>query len=397
VLLILGVISFLGLLSGRLLRYIKVPAVVGYVLSGIILGTSVVGWLNPEVLDSLSLVNELALGFIAFTIGAELEWGAIKRLGTCIISISIGEALGAFILVTLGMYLMLGKLPLALILGAVASATAPAATMMVLQEIKAKGILTSTLIAVVAIDDALALILYGFASSMARVLLNINEHLGLKNMLIGPGEEILGALAIGIFIGLLLSAIVKKTTSPSELVILVVAAVFINSGLAQTFHFSALLADMALGATLANLAPRSRRRVFSSIESLTPPIYCMFFVLAGARLQVNLITQVGLFGLVYILARIVGKVGGAFFGATISRVPQVVRNYLGFGLLSQIGVAVGLAIIVAHDFPAHIYGKAGEQISLWVINILLFTTVITEVIGPLLTKYAVTKAGESNV
>jgi Kef-type K+ transport system membrane component KefB len=395
-LLLLGVVALVGLLSGKVLNYIKVPAVAGYVLIGVILGTSVVGWLNAQVLDSLGLINELALGFIAFTIGAELEWGVIKRLGTGIISISIGEALGAFILVTLGMYLMLGQLPLALILGAVASATAPAATMMVLQEVRAKGILTSALIAVVAIDDAIALILYGFASSIARAVLNVSEHLSLRNMLLGPGLEILGALAIGILTGFLLSIILKRIHLSHELMILVVSVILINSGLAQLFHFSELLADMALGATLSNLVPALSRRVFGLIESVTPPIYCMFFVLAGARLQLSLITKIGLLGMVYILARMLGKVGGTFLGATISRVPKVVRKYLGFGLLSQIGVAVGLAIVVAHDFPPSVYGAVGEKFSLWVINILLFTTIITEVIGPLLTKYAIIKAGEAN-
>jgi Kef-type K+ transport system membrane component KefB len=395
-LLILGTVSLLGLLSGKFLNYLRIPAVVGYVLTGVILGTSVIGWLTPAHLNSLGLINELALGFIAFTIGAELEWNAIKRLGASIISISIAEATGAFALVTLSMYLMTGKLYFALILGAVASATAPAATMMVLQETKAKGVLTSTLIAVVAIDDALALILYGFASSLAHVLLGSNNQLSIKALFFNPGMEILGSLVLGIVFGLLLSLMMKKIRTPHELTILVVSMVFINSGLAIAFNFSELLADMALGATLANMVPSLSRRIFGLIEAFTPAIYCMFFVLAGARLQIGLFYRVGWLGLVYILARMSGKVGGTIFGATVSHTSKTVRKYLGFGLLSQIGVAVGLAIIVGHDFPSSVYGAAGEQLSLWIINILLFTTLITEVMGPLLTKYAVTKAGENN-
>ncbi len=396
ILLLLGIVSLLGLISGKLLNRMKVPAVAGYVLVGVILGGSVIGWLNASMLDSLGLVSELALGFIAFTIGAELEWGLIKRLGASIISIAVSEASGAFILVTIGMYLMLGNLPLALILGAVASATAPAATMMVLRETKAKGVLTSTLIAVVAIDDAIALILYGFASSIAKNLLDTHASPSLLNMFVSPALEILGALAVGISIGHLLSFAVKKVHLANDLIILVVGVVLINSGLAQVLHFSELLADMALGATLVNKVPNLSRRVVSSLEPITPPIYCMFFVLAGARLQLNLITQIGLLGLVYVLTRISGKVGGVYLGATLSHGPKVVRKYLGFGLLSQIGVAVGLAIIVAHDFPPALYGAAGKQLSLWVINILLFTTIITEVLGPMLTKYAIIKSGENN-
>ncbi len=395
ILLSLGIVSLLGLISGKLVNRIKVPAVAGYVLIGVILGGSVIGWLKPQFLDSLGLINELALGFIAFTIGAEMEWGLIKKLGAGIISIGIAEAFGAFALVSIGMYLRTGKLPLALILGSVASATAPAATMMVLQEVRAKGVLTSTLIAIIAIDDAIALILYGFASSIAKSLLDAHAAVSLMKMFVNPMVEILGALAVGISIGYLLSYAVKKVTLSNDLIILVVSVVLINSGLAQVFHFSELLADMALGATLVNKVPGLSRRVVSSLEPITPAIYCMFFVLAGARLQLNLITQIGLLGLVYVLTRIEGKVGGVYVGATLSHSPAVVRKYLGFGLLSQIGVAVGLAIIVAHDFPAAVYGEAGAQLSLWVINVLLFTTIITEIIGPMLTKYAIIKAGES--
>jgi len=392
---IVGIATLAGLAAGRIMNKIKVPAVAGYVLIGVILGTSVLGVFTPQILDKVDVINGLALGFIAFVIGEELEVHALGKLGKSIILISVCEASGAFILVALIMYLMLHKLYLALILGAVASATAPAATLMVLKETRAKGVLTTTLMAVVAIDDAIALILYGFASSIAKVLMIPGNSLSFKNMIFNPSLEIFGAIILGLVSGFCLSYLAKKIHTQNELLMLTVGVLLLNTGAAQLCHLSELLSNMALGATLSNVVPQLSKRIFRLTATVTPPIYAMFFVLAGARLQVGLITVIGVLGVIYTAVRIVGKVVGAALGGFISHAPRTVQKYLGFGLLSQIGVAVGLAIMIYHEFPANIYGQAGAQMATWVINILLFTTIFTEIIGPLMTKYAVIKAGEA--
>ena len=392
----LGLATLGGLTAGRLMNKVKLPAVTGYVLIGVILGTSVSGIFTPQILEKMDVINGLALGFIAFVIGEELELSSLTKCGKSIIYISICEALGAFILVTVAVYLMVHELHMALILGAVASATAPAATLMVLRETKSEGVLTTTLMAVVAIDDAMALILYGFASSLAKVMMIPGNNLSLRNMILTPSLEIFGAIILGILSGLLLSYFAKKMNNQNELIILIVGILLFNTGLAQYCHVSELLSNMAMGTTLCNAVPSITNRIFRLTGNVTPPIYVMFFVLAGARLQLGLISVIGVLGAVYTVVRIIGKVGGAALGGFISKAPRSVRKYLGLGLLSQIGVAVGLAIMIHHEFPAAIYGEAGAKMGTWVVNILLFTTIITEVIGPVLTKYAVTKAGETN-
>ncbi len=394
-LVVLGLAVIAGLSAGRIVNKLKIPIVAGYVLIGVLLGSSILGVFNQQILDDVNLVSSLALSFIAFVIGEELEFKTLKKLGKSIILISLFEALAAFVLVTVAMQMMLHKLYLSLLLGAVASATAPAATLMVLRESRAKGPLSTSLMAVVAIDDALALVLYSFAASIAKVLLlPSSDGIHWSAILLNPTIEIIGSLVLGLATGFVLSFFAKKAKNQSDLLMLIVGLLLLNTGLAKTLHLSELLANMALGVTLCNNAPGLSRRIFNLTAGITPPLYCMFFVLAGARLQLNLIGSIGLLGLVYTLVRIIGKVGGASLGGLLSRAPKQVRKYLGFGLLSQIGVAVGLAIMISHEFPASLYGSEGAKMSAWIINILLFTTIITEIVGPLMTKYAVTKAGE---
>lgn len=392
ILFFVGAAAVFGLFSGKLINKIKVPSVAGYVLVGILAGASVLNIFSEEVLRNTEIISSIALGFIAFSIGSEMSLETLKKLGSSVIWISVLEASAAFVLVSIAMYIMIGNFSIALILGAVASATAPAATLMVLQESRAKGVLTSTLMAVVAIDDGIALILYGFASSMAKVTI---RHQGFSiSAVLSPFVEIGGSILTGIFFGFIMSYIVKKVRSQSEIQILTVGMILIVSGVAAKFHFSELLSNMAFGVTVCNFAP-SRHRIFNVVSSVTPPIYCMFFVLAGAHLQLGMIKVIGVIGVVFTLVRIAGKLLGAYAGGRISDAPEVVKKYLGLGLLSQIGVAIGLAVVVKKDFPPAIYGAVAQQMSTWVINILLFTTIFTEIIGPLATKFAVNRAGEA--
>jgi Kef-type K+ transport system membrane component KefB len=387
---ILGVMILVGYLSGRGGNKFKLPQVVGYILAGVVIGASGFNLLTLEMNQDLKALSSFALALIGFSIGGELVYHRIKELGRSIIIISILESLGAFFLVATAVFLYSHSLPTALIFGALSSATAPAATVDVLWEYKSRGPLTNTLFAVVGIDDAAALIIYGFAASIAGVALKGGKMPLLKVILL-PAQEILGSIAVGAVFGFLLSYFVRRIRSRSELLSLSLGAIFICSGMAYRFHFSIILTSMVLGIILINFATPQSRQAFRAIAEFTPPIYILFFVLVGARLQINLLPQLGLLGVIYIIMRVTGKSLGAYVGARVSHAPQMVRRYLGFGLLSQAGVAIGLALEAWTTFGAY---PEGAKLGMLAINVITATTFIFQVLGPPLTKYAIFKAGE---
>jgi len=393
VLLTIGIAIILGFTGGKLAKQLKIPMVTGWVIMGVIFGGSILGVFREDILQKVDIISDLALGIIAFSIGGELTVSNLKRLGKSIAVIVICESTGAFLFVSIITFLISRQLYTALILGAVASATAPAATVMVINEVKAKGDLTTTIISVVAIDDAMALIIYAFASSFAKIFISSGATITLGAVFINPIKEILGALFIGFIIGLLISLLGRWMRSRSDFFTLVVGAILLSLGLSSHFHLSALLTNMALGMTVANFAPRSSRSISNTWQIVTPFLYIAFFCLAGAHLNIKLLPQIGLIGLAYTGARMAGKICGASLGAKLSRAPQVVQKYIGFSLFSQVGVALALAIVVGRDFGG--YGAAGKYLAVMVINILLFTTVITEIVGPYLTRWALIRSGEA--
>ncbi|MFB0561280.1 MAG: cation:proton antiporter [Candidatus Lokiarchaeia archaeon] len=384
----IGLALVLGIIGGKILNKLKFPAVVGYLIVGIFLGPSVFGLFKLDLLDRMGIITDFALGIIAFIIGNELRWGFLKQLGGKFVTILFAQAIATFILITLGVYLLTHNLALSLILGSLGVATAPAGTVVVLQEFRAKGPLTTSLLAIVGFDDGLALMIYGFASALAMFSIGGSKGASLQSVLEWPLLRISGAIVMGILLGLALSYVVRKRHDKNEILTWSLGAVLICTGLANVFHFSLILATMALGMTMANTFSLSGRRTFEAIQSITNPIYIAFFVLAGAHLQMGLLPKMGLLGLVYILARGLGKIGGASLGAYISKADMNMKKYLGFGLLSQAGVAIGLAMIVQREFG--IYGELATV----TITIITATTIIHEILGPVGVKYAISKAGE---
>lgn len=382
----LGIALVVGIICGEIFRKLKIPMVAGYILAGLVLGVSGLHVVTKETIDSLSLLSDFALGLIAFNIGSELKFDTIKVLGKSIFIIALFEAIGAFAIVTVVMLILGVSTPTAIILGAVASATAPAATVMVLKECKAKGPLTSTLLGVVAIDDAICLMIFAVATSIAKVIVN-HGTMSIYNVLIMPLKEIGLSLIVGALFGVILTALIKRAArSKEENLTFTVGTIFVVLGLANVFHLSALLSCMSLGIVVANMC-KYEGKVFKNIERFSPPIYAAFFILAGARLDTGLLPQIGIVGIGYFIFRIIGKVAGAKFGGRIAHAPKEVTNNIGFGLLSQVGVAVGLAITVSHEF-------AGTNIGDMVLTILLATTIMTEIVGPIATKRAVCNANE---
>lgn len=381
----MGIALIVGIAFGKLMGIFKIPSVAGYILAGLLIGVSGLHIIDNNLELQLSFLSDLALGIIAFNIGSELEISVIKRLGKSIFLIALCEALGAFILVT-GISLLITKeVSLSLILGAVASATAPAATVMVLKQYNSSGPLTSTLLGVVAVDDAICLMIYSVASAIAKVFVK-HESLTFFKVVVSPLFEILLSVAVGAALGICLTYLLNKSRNKDELLIFSSGTILLLIGICSVFHLSSLLCAMTLGFMVTNISNKSRK-TFSALEKFSPPLIAGFFVLAGARLDISMIPKIGILGLAYLIFRIAGKLLGANLGGRLAKVPSEVRKNIGLGLFSQIGVAVGLAIIVSNEF-------SGTTLGSTVMTILLATTVATEIIGPICTKHAITKAGE---
>jgi len=388
---VIGLMIIFGFVGGKISNFLKFPAVVGYLIAGLLAGPSFLNIFNLELLDSLEILSELALSLVAFLIGSEMRMEVLRKIGKGIITIIFAESFGAFFLVFFGVYLLTHKIHLALIFGAMAPASAPAGTAVVLQEYRARGPLTNTLYAVVGLDDALAIMIYAFAASLAKMsLTGISDTF--INIIKGPVFEIAGAIAVGGSIGLLGGFLIDKIRTKKELLALSLAAIFLCSGIANNLHFSLILANLTLGMVFANIFVLANERAVENVNLISLPIYIVFFVIAGAHLQIKLLPAMGGLGLVYIFCRTMGLISGAFFGAIITKADTVIRKYLGLGILSQAGVAIGLALMISRDFA--FLGSAGEDLALVVINTIAATTIIFEVLGPLATKFAIAKAGE---
>lgn len=373
----------IALLMTRVMKKISLPNVTGYLIAGLIAGPYCLKLYNSENLDALSIITNVALGFIAFSIGGEFKLSSLKQLGAKIFVITVFEAVGASVLVITTLVLLKFPLTLALVLGAIASATAPAATLMVVRQYKAQGPVTSTLLPVVAIDDAVCLMLFSILSSVAKSL-ESEGGFNLYQTILKPIIEIVISLVIGFVLGIILSIGTKFFKSRANRISLVVTAVFLGVGISDKFGLSSLLLCMAIGAALANYSPVSDP-VMDGSERWTPPLFMLFFVISGAQFNFSVLKTVGAVGVIYILMRSFGKYFGAMLGCKIAGTEKTVRQYLGITLLPQAGVAIGMAQLSLTVVPEY-----GEQIR----AVVLCATLVYELVGPLLTKLSLQKAGE---
>jgi len=379
----LSVILFAGLIMGRAVKMIRLPNVTGYLLAGLLLGPCVLGVLPAGFVHELELVSDMALSLIALTIGAEFKLSYLKKVGIAPLIIALLEAFGAM-LVVCGVLLLLGfDLELSLLLGAIASATAPAATVMVVKQYRAKGPVTETLLSVVALDDAVALIAFGIAMAVVNTLQHPGE-VSIAWSIAKPFVEILGSAGIGILLGILFRIPLHFFKKSSNRLIIVLAFAFLGSSLASMLGLSSLLLCMFMGAALINLCPDGAD-VLDITDTITPPIFLMFFVVSGAELNLFILPQIGLLGIAYILARVAGKIGGASLGAVLAHSQPQVRKYIGFTLIPQAGVAIGLSLIAAKALP-----DIGQTIQ----AVILCGTFVYELIGPVCTKLALMRAKE---
>ncbi|MBI9103568.1 MAG: cation:proton antiporter [Spirochaetales bacterium] len=394
VLLLLGIVLFLGTAGGRIFQKLKIPQVVGYIVVGIILGQSGIGFINKETVSSLQPFNSFALAIIGIMIGGELQFKILKKYGKSFITILLFEALSSFIVVaafsTFGAWMIFHDLPkalaLGLLLGAISSATAPAATTDVLWENKTKGPLTSTILGIVALDDGIALILFALATSIAGVLLGqTTQTLGMN--ILHLVYEIGGSVILGSVMGYGLSTIIREYLEEEKILAFSLGSLLLLIGLSLLLSLDMILGAMAMGFFMANYAPRKSKATFRLIKNFAPPIYVLFFVLVGAKLDISqLTTIVAILAGIFLVGRTSGKFLGAFLGARISGAPKTVQKYLPFCLLSQAGVAVGLSIVAGETFS--------EGIGDLIVILVTTTTFVVQIFGPIFVKYAVKKGGE---
>ena len=406
-LLSIGLAMFAGLFLTRLTTRLKLPDVTSYLVAGLLIGPLGLGALSVpglgfasfDYVESMGLICDVALGFIAFSIGNEFRLTTLKTIGRQATVIAIFQALAATIFVDVALlvfHFFLGdQLPVStcLILGAIATATAPAATIMVINQYKAKGPLTSILLPIVALDDAVGLIVFAISTGIAKGL--SFGTVNLTSILVNPLLEIIASLAMGAGMGWLFSLVEKFYHSRSKRLSLAVAVVFVCAAISKVtislpggveIGFSALLVCMMCGTFFCNLCDFSEEIMYRT-ERWTAPVYVLFFVLCGAELDLRVFQSFAVVGvgLLYILARSAGKILGAGISSRFMGCQESVCKYLGITLLPQAGVALGMSVTVAADF-----GAEGAIIR----NIVLFSVLIYELVGPLLTKMALTSAGE---
>ncbi|MFQ5953186.1 MAG: cation:proton antiporter [Candidatus Omnitrophota bacterium] len=395
VLLVIGIIILLGTLGGRIFEKLNLPRVMGYIIIGVLFGKSFHGFLSGPVLDSFRPLINLALGIIGFMIGAEINLERFRRYSRSIYTILFVEALLTFFLVGMGVTLLTGKVYMGLILGALASATAPAATYNVLKEYKARGPVTMTALSIVALDDALALIIYGFASAFARALI-VRESVSFMGTMAIPLFEIICSVVVGILGGYVLHRIVLKTRDKERVLPYTLGIIILVVGFSIFLKIDPILASMVLGAVASNLQSKSSggQEMFDLIKRFSPPIFILFFVLVGAQLDVTILAKTGvlILALVYIVSRSIGKVAGASIGGRLSKARETVAKYTGFCLFDQAGVAVGLAIAIYHSFS--LMGPEARAVGLLVINIITATTFLLQLVAPPMIKLGIKKADE---
>ncbi len=398
----LSILLIAGFVTAKLGQLIHLPSVTGYIFAGLILGPTGFNFVSEDAIgDKLDHFTSIALMLIAFGIGEHLELKRLKKILKNIGIIGIGETTGAFLLVFISSFFIvkytgIGEaywtttnfIILALLLAAVSVATAPAATLHVMRELKASGPLTTTLMAVVAVDDGLAIMFFGISVSMAHHILGTHGSSFLASISGGLIEIVL-SLGLGVVTGLVLDFAVKKMKSQPERLTVGLALLLLCGETARLLHYSPLLAGMAAGFTIIN---RDRRdvRIFKALNMFEPPIYVLFFTLAGTQLHLSALYAAGFLGISYFFARGIGKISGAYIGSLVAGAPKVVQKFLGIALVPQAGVAIGLIFLIRND-------KALSSYSSIITPVVLAGVVISELIGPLCAKFAFIKANEAKI
>ena len=412
ILLPVSVALLAGLLMTRLFKRIKLPSVTAYLVAGVLIGPYCLGGFGVKGLgfesqgsvEALSLISEVALAFIAFSIGNEFRIQDLKKTGKQALAIGILQALGALLIVDIALigmhFIMPDKISIAqaITLGAIATATAPAATLMVVRQYKAKGPLTKILLPIVALDDAVGLVAFAVSFGVAQALVDTSGAINFVSIVVNPLVEIVCSLLLGAVMGYLLTLLEKLFNSNTNRLNLTIAFVFLTASISmiENLHigpvhiqFSSLLVCMMLGTVFCNTCPLSHDLMGAS-DKWTSPLFAIFFVISGAELELSVFKDyaIVIIGIVYILFRCVGKYFGAMFSAKAVKCSPQICKYLGITLFPQAGVALGMCTTVSNCFPGE------NSIAELILNITLFAVLIYELFGPVFTRMALTAAGE---
>jgi Kef-type K+ transport system membrane component KefB len=382
----LGIVLVGALVAEKIISYLKIPAITSYILLGILLGPYALNVTGGGLIASSELLSNIVLGFIAFHIGKNFSIENFKRIGKAVISVSIAVTIATLICVTLGIYYVAHQpFHIALLFGAISTATAPATTMMVIRQYKARGLFTDVLLGTVAIDDAWGIMIFSVSLAIAQVLQigQFSEWI-IMTVTVKAAGKIFLSVILGSIMAIIASKISVYLKRREDVLTFILGAILINTGIALYFHMSPLLSNMFFGAVLVNIEKTSFR-FFETVNSVDWPLYVMFYVLAGANLDIGLLTSLGLIGSVYIISRIIGRIGGAYAGAVITGAEQSIRRYMGLALMAQAGVAIGLAMMAKASLP-HTGGA--------ILNTIIATTVVYEILGPIATRYSLSKAGD---
>ena len=387
---IIGIAVFLGILGGRFFDKIGIPEVVGIVLIGVVLGESFLGILDVERLDHYKPLIDLALAFFGFFIGAELKFEELRKLGLIILSILSFEVIFTFSIVATGIYLFTGEPLLAILFGTLAISTAPAATADVIWEYGAAGELTTTILALVGFDDIATVFVYSITStyvvaSLEHVQLSIFDALGYFMNNIGL------AILIGTLFGAIMTLFIRILHKKKDVFVMAMGIVILTSGIAEIFEASEIISTMIVGILFANFY-RGSDSAIDAIRELSAPIFTVFFVLIGARMNIYLIPILGLTGATYLGLSMLGKTSGSTFGAWLAKAGDNIKKNIGISLYSQAGIALGLATHLY--FSLKELGPLGIEYGTKIVNTLISATLILLIIGPIMVKLALRRAGE---
>lgn len=385
----LGLILLLALLAGHLVKVIHIPEVTGYILAGIALGPSILGWVSAENLLALEVLSEVALGLILFSIGSVFEFSRFRKMGRQFLYLTLIESLLAALLVTLGTLAFGQPWQVALLLGAIAIATAPASTLMVIRECDSSGPLTDNLLGIIAVNNLFCIAAY----AVVAAAIDLASGLGGTTLFDAIYRaafpflwQLFGSAAWGYLIGMLLAGWSTQVKETGEMLILLAGSILLCVGVSRLLDLSPLIASLAVGATMVNLASRSRS-LFDTLAGTDPPFYAIFFVIAGADLDLTLVPAMGVVGLIYVGGRAIGKFSGAVIGARWLGLEPTVQRFLGFGLIAQAGLAVGLTIAIDQRY---------DSFAPIVSTVVLAAVAIFEMVGPISTRFALRQSGEAN-
>jgi NhaP-type Na+/H+ or K+/H+ antiporter len=347
---IIGFIIIFSFLGSRLFKRIGVPQIVGFISAGLVLGPSFLNLVPATLSKELVFISQIALGLIGFDIGSHLKAEELKEMGRSIVSILFSESFSTFTFVSIGLYVFTRDHNMALLFGAIATATAHAATVDVIAEYDAKGPLTTSLLAVIGLDDALALIMFYLSAGIVESNLKNAGSISLFELLAFPVYEIFGSIVLGVLLSLVLDMLLSRVTREHDAMALSLGFILFTVGMSLMLHLSLILSTMAMGLVLVNRRPEHGYKIRYTIEQAGPVVYVLFFTLIGAKFDIAVLPYIGVMGILYIVLRSLGKYFGASFGGNLGGADPLVCRNIGLGLLTQAGVAAGLALEAYNRF-----------------------------------------------